>query len=57
MALEPIRQGARERFGAFAKGIAGGLALRHDHGSQCVSHHFRDPLPRPRKLAGFRAGT
>ena len=31
-ALEPIRQGMRERFGAFAAGIAGGLKLRHDHG-------------------------
>jgi putative transposase len=40
-ALEPIRQAVRERFGAFAKGIAHGLALRHDHGSQYVSHHFQ----------------
>jgi transposase InsO family protein len=31
----------RERFGAFAKRIAGGLRLRHDHGSQYVSHHFQ----------------
>ena len=55
-ALEPIRQAVRERFGAFAKDVAHGLALRHDHGSQYVSHHFqsRDPLPRPRKLAGLR---
>jgi putative transposase len=40
-ALEPVRQAVRERFGAFAKGIAHGLALRHDHGSQYVSHHFQ----------------
>ena len=40
-ALEPIRQAVRERFGAFAKDIARGLALRHDHGSQYVSHHFQ----------------
>jgi transposase InsO family protein len=40
-ALEPVRQGVRERFGAFAKDIARGLALRHDHGSQYVSHHFQ----------------
>jgi putative transposase len=40
-ALEPIRQGVRERFGAFAAGIAGGLRLRHDHGSQYVSHDFQ----------------
>jgi transposase InsO family protein len=43
-ALEPIRQAVRERLGAFAKGIAHGLALRHDHGSQYVSHHFQAEL-------------
>ena len=40
-ALEPVRQAVRERFGAFAKGIAAGLRLRHDHGSQYVSHDFQ----------------
>jgi transposase InsO family protein len=40
-ALEPVRQAVRERFGAFAKGTAAGLALRHDHGSQYVSHDFQ----------------
>jgi putative transposase len=40
-ALEPVRQAVRERFGAFAKDIAAGRRLRHDHGSQYVSHHFR----------------
>ena len=40
-ALEPVRQAVRERFGAFGKGIAAGLALRHDHGSQYVSHDFQ----------------
>lgn len=40
-ALEPVRQGVRERFGVFAKNIAGGLRLRHDHGSQYVSHDFQ----------------
>jgi transposase InsO family protein len=40
-ALEPIRQGVRRRFGGFAKGIARGLAVRHDHGSQYVSHDFQ----------------
>ena len=39
-ALEPVKQAVRERFGAFAKGVAAGLQLRHDHGSQYVSHHF-----------------
>ena len=32
-ALEPIRQGVRSCFGGFAETIAGGLELRHDHGS------------------------
>jgi len=43
-ALEPVKQAVRERFGAFAKGIAAGLALRHDHGSQYVSHDFQAEL-------------
>jgi len=33
-ALEPIRQGVRDHFGGFARNIARGLAIRHDHGSQ-----------------------
>ena len=32
-ALEPIRQGIRERFGGISEGMAQGLRLRHDHGS------------------------
>jgi putative transposase len=40
-ALEPVKQAVRERFGAFAKDVAAGLQLRHDHGSQYVSHHFQ----------------
>ena len=43
-ALEPVRQGVRERFGAFGKNVASGLALRHDHGSQYVSHHFQSEI-------------
>ena len=43
-ALEPVRQAVRERFGAFAKDIAAGLELRHDHGSQYVSHHFQSEI-------------
>ena len=43
-ALEPIRQGVREYFGAFAPQTAQGLTLRHDHGSQYVSHDFQDEL-------------
>ena len=40
-ALESVRQGVRDRFGAFGQNVASGLALRHDHGSQYVSHHFQ----------------
>jgi transposase InsO family protein len=40
-ALEPIRQGVRERFGAVGPDIAAGLGIRHDHGSQYMSHDFQ----------------
>ena len=42
--LEPVKQAVRERFGAFAKGVAAGLQLRHDNGSQYVSHHFQSEI-------------
>ena len=40
-ALEPVRQGVLERFGAVAEGAAQGLSIRHDHGSQHMSHDFQ----------------
>jgi transposase InsO family protein len=43
-ALEPIRQGVRRCFGAFAKDAASGLAIRHDHGSQYMSAVFQEEL-------------
>jgi len=43
-ALEPIRQGVRRHFGAFAKDVAQGLSVRHDHGSQYMSDHFQNEL-------------
>ena len=43
-ALEPIRQGVRRHFGGFAKAIAHGLAVRHDHGSQYMSEHFQTEI-------------
>ena len=43
-ALEPVKQAVRERFGAFAEQIATGLKLRHDHGSQYVSHDFQNEI-------------
>ena len=43
-ALEPLRQGVRRCFGGFAQGIASGLAVRHDHGSQYLSGDFQKEL-------------
>ena len=43
-ALEPIRQGAVECFGAIARDAAQGLGIRHDHGSQYMSHDFQKEL-------------
>ena len=43
-ALEPIHQGVREHFGGGDKGIAGGLKLRHDHGSAYMSDHFQKQI-------------
>jgi len=40
-ALEPLRQGVKEYLGPFAANAAQGLTLRHDHGSQYVSHDFQ----------------
>jgi putative transposase len=43
-ALEPIRQGVRQRFGAFERKIATGLSVRHDRGSQYVANDFQKEL-------------
>jgi transposase InsO family protein len=43
-ALEPIRQGVRRHFGAFAKDAARDLSVRHDHGSQYMSDRFHKEL-------------
>ena len=40
-AREPIRQGVKEYFGHFAPRTAHGLTLRHDHGSQYMSHDLQ----------------
>lgn len=40
-ALEPLRQGVRDHFGALAPNSAAGLALRHDHGSVYLSADFQ----------------
>ena len=43
-ALEPIRQGVRERFGAIGQGVAHGLRLRHDHGSNYLADDFQQAV-------------
>jgi putative transposase len=43
-ALEPLRQGVRTCFGAFAEGITRGLRVRHDHGSQFVADDYQTEL-------------
>lgn len=40
-AMEPLRQAVPLAFGAYRHNSATGLALRHDHGSQFVSHDFQ----------------
>jgi transposase InsO family protein len=42
--LEPIRQGVLCHFGSIGRGIAHGLALRHDHGSNYMSGDFQDEI-------------
>lgn len=39
-ALEPVTQAVRKNYGSTAKGIAGGLMLRIDNGSQYTSDYF-----------------
>ena len=43
-ALEPIRQGIRERFGGIGEGVARGLRLRHDHGSNDLADDFQQEV-------------
>jgi hypothetical protein len=56
-ALEPIRQGVRRHFGGFAKAVASGLKLRHDHGSQYIVRALPegDRLPWHREFSRLRA--
>ena len=43
-ALEPVRQGVHRCFGTIAPGVAHGLKLRHDHGSNYMSRDFQDEI-------------
>ena len=40
-ALEPVRQGVHRCFSSIAPGVARGLKLRHDHGSNYMSRDFQ----------------
>ena len=54
-ALEPVRQGVHRCFGVLAPGVAHGLKLRHDHGSNYMSRRFpgRNRMPGDRSVASF----
>jgi len=43
-ALEPIKQGLERIYGSVGAGIARGLSLRMDHGSQYLSDHFQNEI-------------
>lgn len=43
-ALEPIRQGVARHFGSIDEDAARGLVLRHDHGSNYMSHDFQKEI-------------
>ena len=38
------RQGIRERFGGISEGVAQGLRLRHDHGSNYLADDFQQEV-------------
>ena len=58
-ALEPIRQGIRERFGGIGAGVAHGRRLRHDHGSNYLVDDFQQEVAffGIGKLSELRAGA
>jgi putative transposase len=43
-ALEPLAMGLVEHYGSVAAGVARGLAVRMDHGTQYLSDHFQNQL-------------
>jgi transposase InsO family protein len=42
--LEPIRQGVTRHFGGVGPGVARGLTLRHDHGSNYMADDFQSEI-------------
>lgn len=43
-ALEPVAQGLLSEFGSVEAGVARGLSVRTDHGSQYLSNHFQKQI-------------
>jgi transposase InsO family protein len=43
-ALEPLRQGVVDHFGALSEKAAANLTIRHDHGSQFISNTYQKEL-------------
>lgn len=43
-ALEPVRQGVTRHFGGVGPGVARGLTLRHDHGSNYMADDFQSEI-------------
>ena len=50
-AIDTLRQAIRATRGKFDRDVAAGVALRHDHGSQFISHAFQDEL----RFVGIRS--
>ena len=50
-AIDTLRQAIRATRGTFDRDVAAGVALRHDHGSQFISHAFQDEL----RFVGIRS--
>ena len=50
-AIDTLRQAIRATRGTFDRDIAAGVALRHDHGSQFISHAFQNEL----RFVGIRS--
>jgi len=43
-ALQPLSMGLKQRYGSVGKGVARGLTLRMDNGSQYLSEHFQNQI-------------
>jgi len=43
-AMEPMRQAVKDRYGNYERGVASGVKLRHDHGTQYISRYFQSEI-------------